>query len=779
MATDPLQEPLNSRESIELSKEMLSVQQQISNAVKSQQETLKTIGDIDSSVENKIKKRFVTQEKLLKKHMVQAEKAVAEAKKAAKLQEGADRDVARHNMKAAEDKMKSIIYEMEISKIKNANDIRILLEKKKLIDEEEKKKKTLFDLANKVFGVELKELSTYFQHQKMLKEIFKGMSASQAAFASGLITLSLYANVLYHDFERAAAAFRKFAGLTRGTSKDMRAIAESITLQFANVGVNIDGAYKSLSAFGSEMGGLRNVTKDLVMTGALLQSQLGVSEENTVGMLRNMAAISKSTIQSQKSMAYFAGSLSDAAGIPLNEVMGDVAKMSGTAFTMVSKMPLVIIKTAVEARRLNTTLNDMARASESILNFTESVQAEMEASVLIGHGINLQRARELAYRKDILGSTKEILNIAKQIDFENLDVFQMRAFAQATGRSVEELQKMLQADKEMDNIRRSTDPKIQAQLKAFEAIRASNEATAKDMGSNYELMLQQKSNQEMMVAIQNQWNKLLMNAGIALFPIVHTTMQIVGAMVSVFPYVTGIAFALRGWLGTLGTIGRFLGLFGRFLGPLGIVIGAFQLIASVWRNVGEALKGNISIWQMFGNIIYDVVLKPFQDAWTWIKGIFVGASPSKLALGIVKGITSVGSMLFDALTYPWRQALAWIAGVIPGMGGVAEKLKGGLKGIMGEDSVQNKVTAAYVPAVQISPNPTPAAVVEQTKVVTSAVENAKPESDKTLTDILMAINNLNKNLESGKIGVYIDGQLMSATIARQTNFKGGFGMNTV
>ena len=54
---------------------------------------------------------------------------------------------------------------------------------------------------------------------------------------------------------------------------------------------------------------------------------------------------------------------------------------------------------------------------------------------------------------------------------------------------------------------------------------------------------------------------------------------------------------------------------------------------------------------------------------------------------------------------------------------------------------------------------------------------SRAESNNSLNNILAAINNLNSNLESGKIGVYVDGQLVSATIARQTNFKGGFGMN--
>ena len=48
----------------------------------------------------------------------------------------------------------------------------------------------------------------------------------------------------------------------------------------------------------------------------------------------------------------------------------------------------------------------------------------MEASVLLGKSMNLQKARELAYHRDITGLNKEIVKLAKDANFEQLDPFQ-------------------------------------------------------------------------------------------------------------------------------------------------------------------------------------------------------------------------------------------------------------------------------------------------------------------------------------------------------------------
>ena len=238
-----------------------------------------------------------------------------------------------------------------------------------------------------------------------------------------------------------------------------------------------------------------------------------------------------------------------------------------------------------------------------------------------------------------------------------------------------------------------------------------------------------------------------------------------------------IGSLITGWLGPLA---RFVLPFAKLLGPIGWIITAFQTISSLIKHFTRFFRGEESFGQALWGVIDDILIAPFRKAWDWISSIFVGNSPSKLALGIVKGIVSVSSMLFDALTYPWRHFLAWIADKIPGMGGIAKKLRGGMGGALEDMGIlEKKAAPPEIQPLAVATEATPVPTATVTTVPTAEEKTRRDADSTTLGNILSALNTLNSNLSAGKIGVYIDGQLMSATLARQTAFRGGYGMNQV
>lgn len=687
---------------------------------------------------------------------------------------------------------------------------------------------------------------------------------------------------VYKSMDKAAWEFRKVMGMTRESAARLRTVAQSVAIEFAGVGVTIDEAYKSIQSLGKEMGGVHNVSKDLVKTLSLLQAQLGVSTEDSAAFMRNMAALSGSTMSAQQDTAYIAANLSAAGGVPLPDIMKDVAKMSSTTLTMVSRVPNQILRAAIEARRLNTTLDAMAKAGAEILNFSDNINAEMEASVLLGRSINLHKARELAYHRDLEGSTKEILRIAKQVNFEKLDYFQMNAFARATGRSVDELTKMIQADKQLQLARTSADPKIRAQYEMYEKMRLSNEANLKAEGKNLELQMMKKANQERLTAITQKWNEMIVKTSEFLLPVVDMLLSWIPPLMDAGKYVAFWAGSLYGvakilesvglnlaiWteksakvsgfflkiaeignrlltpfvkIGALiGKMGPLVGLamkfvspFLKILGPIGWIVTAVQAIHGAitgWNSAtggfGDKLKGAVmgvlraiipgfdwivekvkwlwqfiepiatflwkwttpvglmiqfskglmTLWEKFGGYVKD----GFAIAWAAIKP-FLGQSPSQIGLLMVQGLVSVGAMMFDALTSPWRRALAWIFDKIPGMGKVADKLRGGLTDILSKP-VETKAAAAYVPAVTVTPKGTTlagATPATEAGVVATKDTTTMAELLAANKEVVAAINGLRADLNAGKIGISMDGQLLSATLARQTEFRGGYGVNKV
>jgi uncharacterized protein YoxC len=647
-------------------------------------------------------------------------------------------------------------------------------------DQLEKEKHILETINSKIGGLG-KLIRTY----KSLQEKISGISKLSGVFGHIIAAIGAMFIVTFDkwkEIDESLAKFRIKFGLLRSDSVRIRNEILRISAEFTHVGVTVDGVAESLEALADEFGGILKISSDLIETTALLKSQLGVSEVTTAGFLRNMAGISQSTAQSQKHMTWIAQKMTSAVGIPLNLVMHDVAKLSGTALSVVSKMPLELLKTAIAARQLGTTINRISESASGLLNFTESVQAEMEASVLLGRSINLQLARELTYKGKIKEANEEILKIAKRINFENLDRFQMDSFAAAVNLGTDEIIKMLQAQRQLDLVK--YDPEfahLRAELELIESLNMASEEQLKNKALQIENNVKMMANQARMNALQQQWNKFLVESAIVLYPVMDGMLKLAMIALKVGPVIVAPIYGLIRAIGFIPTLidkvaSKFVGWvnlssniekvlkgistafqwilkpitkFGnilkgigsffsgiKFVGPflkvlpvLGWIITGFQLLYSIAKN-WEKLK--LNPWEGLLEIGYDIIVKPFKDALDWIKSWWKGSSPSKVGWMIIDGISATQKVLFDVLTYPFRKFLNWLGDNIYGMGWISKKLEEVLFG-------KNKL---------IKDNPELIVDVTKTHKVEHAIENPvvkreiieKTDGDKNRLDSLKNIS---------------------------------------
>jgi hypothetical protein len=89
-------------------------------------------------------------------------------------------------------------------------------------------------------------------------------------------------------------------------------------------------------------------------------------------------------------------------------------------------------------------MSAVASISESLLDFESSIEKQMEASMLLGRQINLDRARQLALSGDQEGMMQEILKqVGGEAEFNKMNVLQRRALAESVGQSVENLSRLV------------------------------------------------------------------------------------------------------------------------------------------------------------------------------------------------------------------------------------------------------------------------------------------------------------------------------------------------
>lgn len=688
---------------------------------------------------------------------------------------------------------------------------------------------------------------------KELRLMFKANPMAAAALAS----LTIFKQVwnVFKQLDEAAADFRKSMGITRSASKDMEAMVRGIAIDFMGIGVTAKDAYEAIRAIADSLGSSQFATNGMVKDMAIFAAQFGISNKTSAQFLKTMGILGHTTADAQRDMLYFAQHMSAAAGVPLDAVMEDVATASESSYQFLSRSPLELVKAAVQARAMGTSLQSATKSSASLLNFTQSVKDEMEASVLVGKSINLQRARELAYNRDIRGLNNEILKIAQQTNFENLDPFQQDAVARALGKSAGEVASMVQSAREHQKVLSAMTVE---QRRQYDLLVNANKGQAKNYAEAARQEIQSLSNQKAIAAITASWHAIFANLSSVVLPKIASVLTFVAGILNGIAKLVGLANEYtHGWFGIVTllsggfvaisrvakTINSVLSFFGkplisfkgilqailkplvrgfgavrgmgvgftrlsaiirpiasvvsRFLIPLVFAYHIFQnirnllhdpalmgtkgffafngklivrafgvIIKSLWQTLDtllfgipqKLLDGIISI----GEDIYNGIKGPFIKAWDWLKGLFLGNSPSQLGLMIVDGIVSVEGMMIKALISPFEKAWDFIKS-LP----LVSKLFGG-------DNVTKAITPEAQATMTVDRPVTDIDTNKKTNKLSDAIGDANDEMAKRMGAIVDAINSLRDDMKNGNLTatVFIDSQKLDTAMGRRLAYTG-------
>jgi hypothetical protein len=650
---------------------------------------------------------------------------------------------------------------------------------------------------------------------------------------------------IFDQLDSAAADFRKSVGITRDDSEALESMARDIAINYMRLGVSAKDVYGSIKGIANEIGSTQYATKSVVENMSLFQAQLGISTKTSAGFLKTMAMISRSTTSSQKDMMLFAQHMSAAAGVPLDIVMEDVASASQSGYQYLPHNALELTKAAIQAKLMGTSLQSSVKSSSELLNFTQNVKDEMEASVLLGHGLNLQKARELAYGGHIAEMNKEILRLAKENKFEQLDRYQMEAVAKALGKSSGEIAAMLEADREHNNVLKAMTPEMRKQ---YDLLTNARQSQVKDYADIAKKEIESLNNQKAIAGITSAWNSIFARLGEVILPKIATILTTIATVlnklepvsnnlisawlvgISVWKLMFGMIKETQLYIKTLGMVfsvvvdridlwyngaskianifkfivgifknvgvgiskfvgeftkiigaagefggimSKFIGIgafFGKWLTPIGWIITAIQFIYNLFQrfNNVDFVKGDWigNIWKgikAVSGAIYDTLLKPFVEVWNWLKGMFLGNSPSQLGLMIVDGIMAVESMLIKALISPFEKAWEFIKG-LP----LISHLFGGKN--VGVEAVPQ-------PRADVSIDKPKVDIDSKKSTTNNVVTDTTSMNDifsKKIDLVVDAINSLRTDFKNGTItaNVFLDSQKLDSAMGRRLSYTG-------
>ena len=314
-------------------------------------------------------------------------------------------------------------------------------------------------MSEEYLGKLQKQLDLSEEQSEAIKDTFPGVVRLTQGVDQFAKTLSLLAaaNPLLAIVAAGVALFKIFTDLAKKvaeTRKDLGVSAmEAVKIEAAFFGIEKVAALsgleaedlkESFKAARDNLGATRDeaigLSLSLAQT-AMRSGQTASQLTTTLSLMESISGASRDALLSQIEMT---GQMLEQKGLAPGDIFKDVADNAEHFASFAKDGGANIFAAAASAKQLGLNMSAVASTTEALLDFETSIEKQMEASLLLGRQINLDRARQLALSGDQEGMMQEILKqVGGEAEFNRLNVLQRRALAESVGQSVENLSRLV------------------------------------------------------------------------------------------------------------------------------------------------------------------------------------------------------------------------------------------------------------------------------------------------------------------------------------------------
>ena len=287
--------------------------------------------------------------------------------------------------------------------------------------------------------------STLGDKFKVLGSGIKSMGASLAK-ALGPLTLLMELGKSLMEVNKESVELQKSMALSSNEAASFRSNLSTAAKQSGDINVTASKLLKTFSEVNKQFGFITNFASSTLVTMTKLTSVVGVSSEAAGNLAAASTLTGKSFESNYKDVLGTSYELQRQEGVQfdLREILEETGKVTGTVRANLGANPANISKAITQAKLFGATLQQVASAGKSLLDFESSITSELEAELLLGRDINLERARLAALNGDQVTLAKELRKEAGDYDsFMKMNVLQQEAIAKAMGMQSDELADIL------------------------------------------------------------------------------------------------------------------------------------------------------------------------------------------------------------------------------------------------------------------------------------------------------------------------------------------------
>ena len=336
-----------------------------------------------------------------------------------------------------------------------------------------------------------------------------------------------------------ASKMAKSFGMTYKESLKMQKEFTQIAVSSGDIFVNTKGIRETFTAINSSLGTNSMLSNEMAISFTKLREMSGFTNEELQGIARLQLGTTKSTEEITGQFLAQAKVSAIQNGVKLNEqkLLKDINKISAATTLSLGKNPGLIAKSVATAKSLGMELSKIDSISSSLLDFESSISAEMEAELLTGKHLNLEKARTAALNNDFATVAKEISNqIGDSAEFTKMNRIQQEALAKSVGMSREDLAETLLLQDELTGLTAEDAAEatkkfniLKAQVGEAEAMRVLQEEGVDQL--NHQVGVQDKFN-----ATVEKLKEVFVTVANSIMPIIDILANVFGLIGSIMSF---------------------------------------------------------------------------------------------------------------------------------------------------------------------------------------------------------------------------------------------------
>ena len=285
--------------------------------------------------------------------------------------------------------------------------------------------------------------------------------------------------------------------------------ATKLAENFKGIGPTVAASKQSVEGIYTALGTTEKLSDNTLKTFIKLNTYAGMSADN-------LAEIQKLSKISGQDAGMLASNMANTAlqmkksfnlSISVKNLLAETSKVSNLLKVNLGGSGTALVKAVAQSKALGLEFSKIEGITNSLLNIEDSISAQMEAELLTGKSLNLEKAREYALNHDIKGLSSEIAkNFGSIGEFQNLNTIQQEAYAKAIGMSKEDLADILIAQKENRNIQGDL---VKGQKDGIASM--SSEISLAEKQANIDRQREEASIKfyETLVPLVQEWQKLM------------------------------------------------------------------------------------------------------------------------------------------------------------------------------------------------------------------------------------------------------------------------------